>query len=550
MPMPKRATLVTSLIPLILAAVISAAWAIDHARLKNRVARNVVVAGVPIGTLDPEDAKTSLDQLATDFPKTPVVISADGLELNTTIGDLGYSVDVDQTMDYALGLGREGFSPIQVLRWLSSLSDVRRMPITLKSDPEKLKATVLALEGANRTKPTEPKLVLDGSGATFTAGVTGRELDIGSIEKQLPTTLDAVGGTIRVTANRSKIEPKSEDAPFEAVKKQADDLLGAPIELKAGERSDALSREQLLSVISLDASSAVPKLVADPAKAAEIVSGLFPMRGNPTGLKFVRENGAFIPTGGADAVVCCGDTAGKVVADGLTKGEHTIELPTRTMTAAEGIEWAKGLGVVEEVGSFTTQHPCCVSRVTNIHRISDIVSGALIAPGSTFSVNDYVGQRTAEKGFVSAGVIEDGEFKDDFGGGISQFATTLFNAAFFGGYDIPDYKAHSVYISRYPFGREATLAYPNVDLQIRNDSPFGVVIWPTYTDSSVTVTLYSSRWAVGEVSSGPTAAERSDKVPQGCGRVKTVRKVTKIASGETSKDTFYAYYTCDPPEHS
>ena len=99
MPMPKRATLVTSLIPLILAAVISAAWAIDHARLKNRVARNVVVAGVPIGTLDPEDAKTSLDQLATDFPKTPVVISADGLELNTTIGDLGYSVDVDQTID-------------------------------------------------------------------------------------------------------------------------------------------------------------------------------------------------------------------------------------------------------------------------------------------------------------------------------------------------------------------------------------------------------------------------------------------------------------------
>jgi vancomycin resistance protein YoaR len=177
------------------------------------------------------------------------------------------------------------------------------------------------------------------------------------------------------------------------------------------------------------------------------------------------------------------------------------------------------------------------------------VRGALIAPGSTFSVNDYVGQRTAAKGFVSAGVIEDGEFKEDFGGGVSQFATTLFNAAFFGGYEIPDYKAHSVYISRYPFGREATLAYPNVDLKIHNDSPFGVVIWPTYTDSSVTVTLYSSRWAVGEVVSGPTAAERSPQVPEGCGRVKTVRKVTKIASGEPSRDSFYAYYTCDPPEH-
>lgn len=549
MSLPRRATLLSALAPLLLAGLIAGAWAVDHARLEGKVARNVVVAGVPIGTLSPDDASEALTTLQEEFPNTPVVITAEGIQLESTIGELGFAVDTEKTLADALSLGREGFSPIEVIRWLGSLTDTRRMPISLTSDPAKLKEAILRLEGEQRTKPTEPSLVLNGSGAVFTPGVVGREIDISSIEEQLPTSLDTVGGTIAVTAKRSEIKPKLSDEAVLAVKKQADDLLGSPIELVVGEKAEAISREHLLTVLSVDNSGGAPKLAASAEAAQLLADEFFPQRGNPTGVRFTMSNGAFIPQGGSDAVVCCSKDAGKTIAAELLKGAHKIEVPTRTMTAAEGIEWAKGLGVKEPVASFTTEHPCCVSRVTNIHRISDLTRGALIAPGATFSVNDFVGRRTAEKGFVSAGVIEDGEFKDDFGGGVSQFATTLFNAAFFGGYDIPDYKAHSVYISRYPFGREATLAYPHVDLKIRNDSPYGVVIWPTYTGSSVTVTLYSTKWATGQVSSGPTASETSDKVPKGCGTVKTVRKVIKLASGESSKDTFYAYYTCDPPEH-
>ena len=102
--------------------------------------------------------------------------------------------------------------------------------------------------------------------------------------------------------------------------------------------------------------------------------------------------------------------------------------------------------------------------------------GVLIAPGETFSANGFVGKRTKEKGFASAPVIENGKFSEDYGGGVSQWATTTFNAAFFAGLDIPDHKAHSIYISRYPYGREATLAYPSVDLKIHNNTPYGVVM--------------------------------------------------------------------------
>ena len=79
------------------------------------------------------------------------------------------------------------------------------------------------------------------------------------------------------------------------------------------------------------------------------------------------------------------------------------------------------------------------------------------------------------------------------GGGVSQFATTLFNAAFFAGYPFVDYQPHSFYIDRYPMGREATVSYPAPDLKFRNDTADPFVITTSYTDSSVTVIIYGTR---------------------------------------------------------
>jgi vancomycin resistance protein YoaR len=78
------------------------------------------------------------------------------------------------------------------------------------------------------------------------------------------------------------------------------------------------------------------------------------------------------------------------------------------------------------------------------------------------------------------------------GGGVSQVETTLFNAAFYGGLDLDEYQSHSVYFSRYPFGREATLSVPGPDLVVTNNTADPVLIWPTYTPTSITVTLYST----------------------------------------------------------
>lgn len=150
-------------------------------------------------------------------------------------------------------------------------------------------------------------------------------------------------------------------------------------------------------------------------------------------------------------------------------------------------------------------------------------------------MNDFVGERTREKGFVSAGTIQQGHFKDDVGGGISQFATTLFNAAFFAGLEFDDYQSHTIYISRYPYGREATLNYPDVDLAFINNTPYGVLMWAEYTGTSITLQMYSTQyWDVEETG-------QSSWRSGACRSVETFRTSTS-PDGEVVEDSVQARY--------
>ncbi len=155
--------------------------------------------------------------------------------------------------------------------------------------------------------------------------------------------------------------------------------------------------------------------------------------------------------------------------------------------------------------------------------MADIVRGYIIPPdGGVFDLNEVVGPRTIENGFVLAGAIENGEHVESVGGGVSQFATTSFNAAFFAGLDIPDYQFHTEHLSRYPFGRESTVSYGGPEFRIVNNTPYGVLMWPTYTETSITMHLYSTRFATGAQTGQSTGTNGS------CTTVTTTRTRTYV----------------------
>ncbi len=141
---------------------------------------------------------------------------------------------------------------------------------------------------------------------------------------------------------------------------------------------------------------------------------------------------------------------------------------------------------------FSTKFPPGERRVKNIQRIAKLMDGVVVEPGQSFSLNHFIGKRTEENGFVSAPSILDLEMVETVGGGISQFATTLYNALYDAGFPILEHRPHSHYISRYPAGVEATLSWPGPDLAFKNDSLAPLVIDTTVFKDRVSVRLLGS----------------------------------------------------------
>jgi vancomycin resistance protein YoaR len=89
-------------------------------------------------------------------------------------------------------------------------------------------------------------------------------------------------------------------------------------------------------------------------------------------------------------------------------------------------------------------------------------------------------------------VIVNGEVTTGLGGGVCQVSTTVFNAAFEAGLKITERTNHALYISHYPQGRDATVNYPDVDLQFVNDTGNWLLLRTFVSSSSLTVGLYGT----------------------------------------------------------
>ncbi len=201
---------------------------------------------------------------------------------------------------------------------------------------------------------------------------------------------------------------------------------------------------------------------------------------------------------------------------------------------------------IVKVSEYTTYYKAGQARVTNIHTIARAAHGAMVSPGETFSLNGHVGRRTLAKGYVAAPAIINGEIyccdsPINVGGGTSQFATTLYNAIFFGGYEDVYHKPHSIWFSHYPLGREATLGWTGPDVKFRNDTSTLVTIRTRHTATSVTVEFWG--WNDGRrVSAGLSGSATTNDG----GRVRVDRTIRFTDGTSKTQSWWWSYNPLHP----
>ena len=511
------------------------AWQVWESRQDSEIRQGAVVAGVDIGGLEPEEAVTALEPVVQEVAETIIELQFQDQIITVTAAELGVSLDAEQTLAAADTPPPRAVRPAA---WLFDLFASRDVSPAVTTDLGTLANTVDPY-----TDPETPRIdLVDGAFRPVLSTdvpVPDMELLAERLEEAVQSNL---GGRAVVEVPIGGMEPAD---PFAvalatALAVQANDITagGVSLQLEGTAETFSIGELALRQFVVLEGEQHDTHLALDE-RIADTLASLFVgigAEGIPATVGLDEAGNVTISDGSA-GFKCCHATVAEVLRAGMIEGQQPVTLPAAPAPHPRGREWAEALGITQVVSEFTTNFKAGQDRVLNIARISELTRGVVIEPGQRFSVNEFVGPRTMGKGFVPAGMILNGVFVDSVGGGISQYATTLFNAAFFAGLDFIGYQSHTIYLSRYPYGREATVSYPAPDLVLENNTPYGVMLWPTTDATSITVKLYSTPSVVAEQTGQTTSARGTS-----CTRVVTERTRTWLEDGRTETDTVWAQY--------
>ena len=339
----------------------------------------------------------------------------------------------------------------------------------------------------------EATLVRRGLSVEVVPGQAGRRLaqdlaaarvvrSLARLERGQPIALPVLLDPVEVTA--------AELAPAAA---QARIALSAPVRLEYEGTRWKLPRWRIAELLSLPVGGATEIAIAGPGAEAWFKRLRKTVERAPVDAAFVVEPGGIhIAPDKPGLSIDVPATAKALLTAATSPGVRTAQLSVRTAAAERSTADAQAMGITGVVGSYYTTYGGIPSRLHNVALVAQLIDGALIAPGKTFSFNGTTGERTAEKGFEEAPVIINGELQTGLGGGICQVSTTVFNAVYEAGLQIDERTNHALYISHYPLGRDATVNYPDLDLKFTNDTDHWLLLRTFVGTGSLTVNLYGT----------------------------------------------------------
>jgi vancomycin resistance protein YoaR len=473
---------------------------------RDRVLPGVSVAGVDVAAKDGGAARDRIRAWARTLETRPLPVRAGQTNLSLDRAAIDYRVDVEASTGAAEAAGRSGNPFAQVLGVALRRFRDDEVDLITSWDRRKLDAALNAWDEKLVAGRRDAGLQFQGAQVIEVPPVSGLGLERRRARARVEDALrDGERDAVRVRVGPSR--PSVGEAAMRDAAARARAILAAPVDLVVDGSTVTVSPEQLGSTMSATPTDGRLELGIDAAKLREVLApSLAAFEPAPLDARF---------TWSGPTVTIVPSTNGRVVDIGaavpaILAGQRQVPVPVAEQPPVRSTEWAQRLNITEMVSTFTTNHPAGQPRVRNIHRACDLVNGTVVEPGQTFSLNEAIGPRTPQRGFVEAPAFSTEEgFFDAYGGGVSQFSTTLFNATFFGGYKDVKHTPHSIYISRYPMGREATLDYPGIDNQFQNDSGSGVLVTCTYTESSITVTYYGNKEGRTVEAQGPVVLEET-----------------------------------------
>ena len=486
--------------------VVAALYVAGYFLTGTRMPANATIGGVDVSGKSPSAARTAVDLALTPRIANEIVLSHDKKEFRIKPADAGLAFNLDRSIEQTGG--NRSWNPKDMIALV--LGEHETAP-ALDVDNSKLQSVIGTIGETINIEVVEAQI-------TFPEGTpTPREPTAGLVVAR-DDAANAIEGAYLVADKPVKVptvvvEPAVDSEGLaEAMKTIAAPAVSAPVTLAVGDKNVKLPVTAFAPALVIRVEDNELKPYIDPKTLAK------PLTNSVTGLgkkavdATVRvENGKPVVVPGKEGVGLQPEEMAKKLLPVIDKtgAERKVSITAKVVEPLFTTKDAKALKIKERISSFSTQFPYAEYRNINQSRAAALLNGSIVKPGETSSFNRTVGERTVANGFVSGFVINGGVFREELGGGVSQVATTLYNAGFFGGMDDTEHHPHAFYINRYPVGREATIYFGSLDLRFKNSTKYGVLIRAYVVKSrpasagQMHVELYSTK--VYDVKAGQSA---------------------------------------------
>ena len=496
---------------LALAALVGAVYAGSPAR----IAEGVHIAGVDVGGMTAGEALALLEGRAASLESVPVTFVAGRDRWQITPRRLGVEADWRSAVEAARRQG-EGLGPFRGFRRAKVRIFGADIAPAAKVYAPALDYQLSELAREIDRQHREAAVVLNGTKPVLVAGQAGRRLD----RERAATTVVAALVSLSRTQTALPVTVRPPSVTAEALRPalaQARVALSAPIRLEHGKTWWRLRPRRIAELLALPRDGSRKVAIGGPRAEAWFERFGKTVGKEPVDAQFRLVAGQIAITPHKDGLALDVEaTRASLLRAALAPRARTATVTVGTSQPQLTSAKAQAMGITSVLSSYSTPYSGTADRITNLQLAVSHIDGTLVAPGGTFSLNDAVGPRTLERGFRVAPVIIGGEYEEDVGGGVSQVATTVFNAAWEAGVKIVERNPHSLYISRYQLGRDATVNYPDLDLKFRNDTGRWLIVFGGAGSDGITITLAGAptgRRVVSEVTSpltvtGPVPIKR------------------------------------------
>ncbi|NGY61991.1 hypothetical protein G7043_23965 [Lentzea sp. NEAU-D13] len=539
-------------------------YGLDILVSSGNVPRGVTVAGVDVGGMSHGEAEKKLrDEIGPRLSK-PVALKAGDVNAELDPAAAGLELDWNGTID------RAGSQPLSPITRVTSFFTSREVGVATKADDAKVTAALEAMRPKLDHEPLEGTIKFENAAAVAVDPHAGQKLK----------TEDASRAVVANWASGNPVEVPMDFTPVKTTKEGVEKALNeivktavsGPVVIKGEGKDATLTPEQIFATLAFAPGEGGALTVApNKDKLAEVTTPqLKDTVKQGKDAEIVFEGGKPTVKPSVDGLDLDWDKNLQPYFDTLKKTDaREIKFEYKHTPAKVTTEQANKMGIKEVIGEFQTGGFAPASGV-NIRVVAEKVNGAIVKPKETFSLNKYTGPRGTAQGYVEAGIIENGIPGKAVGGGISQFATTLYNAYYYAGMKDAGHKEHSYWITRYPKGREATVFMDGagnslIDIAFTNPDDTGVAIQTIWTGSSITIRLWGTKnYDVTGSTSGefnPTQPQEKKVSKEGCSpsngapgfSVTDTRTIKDRRTGQTRSESRTVRYDpqfkiiCEPP---